>query len=114
MLCVMDIFNRLCGMSGQEVSLGKTNILFSKNVDRRLCNKLVRISGFKETNDLCKYLGRALEIIEFQFLIDQVRDKLTTWKENQLSFAGRVTLAKSNLNPKLQKDVISMEIVGLL
>ncbi|MCI14727.1 ribonuclease H protein [Trifolium medium] len=36
MKCVMEILNKFCKMSGQEVSNEKTSILFSKNVDRNI------------------------------------------------------------------------------
>ncbi|KAI5412077.1 hypothetical protein KIW84_056947 [Lathyrus oleraceus] len=89
---VSEDFNDIASVDekkgGAEVSICKCNI-------------------FKERINSCKLLDLGASG-------PKVWDKLTTWKENQLSFAGRVRLAKSNLNPKLQKEVISMEIVGLL
>ncbi|GAU13938.1 hypothetical protein TSUD_262650 [Trifolium subterraneum] len=100
--CVLDILNVFCSLSGQEVSQEKTSILFSKNVRRRVRDKLLSMSGFRETNDLGKYLGvplngRAPKNAEYHYLIDQVKNKLSAWKAKQLSFAGRLTLAKSVL-----------------
>jgi hypothetical protein len=65
-------------------------------------DKLVRLSGYRESNSLGKYLGvpltgRAPRRQDFEYVIDQVNAKLMHWKANQLSFAGRVTLAKSVL-----------------
>jgi hypothetical protein len=102
MKCVMDILNKFCSLSGQEVSHEKTSILFSKNVNRGLKDRLLHLSGFRETYDLGKYLGvpligRAPKRADYQYLIDQVSNKLSIWKARQLSFAGRVTLAKSVL-----------------
>ncbi|MCH89608.1 putative ribonuclease H protein, partial [Trifolium medium] len=62
----------------------------------------MRISGFKETTHLGRYLGvpllgRAPKRNDFQYLVDRVEAKLSGWKAKQLSFAGRVTLAKSVL-----------------
>jgi hypothetical protein len=87
-------------MSGQEISQDKTSVLFSKNVTRGLKNKILSISGFKETDDFGKYLGvpltgKAPKRADYQYLLDQVSSKLASWKASQLSFAGRVTLAKS-------------------
>ncbi|WJX55356.1 Protein DETOXIFICATION 41 [Trifolium repens] len=98
--CTIRILNAFCNMSGQEVSREKTSILFSKNVDRNTRVKLVQMSGFRESNQLGKYLGvplkgRAPRREDFQYVIDQVSAKLTNWKAQHLSFAGRVTLAKS-------------------
>jgi len=58
------------------------------------------MSGFRETNVLGKYLGvpvtgKAPKKDDYQYILDQVSSKLMAWKANQLSFAGRVTLAKS-------------------
>jgi hypothetical protein len=100
MQCVIDVLNTFCGLSGQEVSQEKTSIFFSKNVSRGVKDKLLRISGFRETDELGRYLGvpligQAPRKRDFQYLVDQVAAKLTNWKAKQLSFAGRVTLAKS-------------------
>jgi hypothetical protein len=99
-LCVMDTLQQFCNMSGQEISQDKTSVLFSKNVTRGLKNKILSISGFKETDDFGKYLGvpltgKAPKRADYQYLLDQVSSKLASWKASQLSFAGRVTLAKS-------------------
>jgi hypothetical protein len=100
MKCVVDALNHFCSMSGQEVSQEKTSVLFSRNVNRGLKMTLLSISGFKETSNFGKYLGvplhgRALKKADFQYLLDQVSNKLSMWKATHLSFAGRVTLAKS-------------------
>jgi hypothetical protein len=49
---------------------------------------------------LGKYLGvpltgRAPKKADYNYIIEQVTAKLTAWKAKHLSFAGRVTLAKS-------------------
>jgi hypothetical protein len=87
-------------MSGQKVSTEKTRILFSRTVDVRTRGELINISGFKETKELGKYLGvpltgKAPKRRDFNYLVDQVKNKLASWKAKQLSFAGRVTLSKS-------------------
>lgn len=89
-----------CSLSRQQVSIEKTSILFSKNVDRAMHNSLLHISGFRKTVELGKYLGlpltgRALKRADFIYLIDQVSPNMVAWKANQLSFAGRVTLAEA-------------------
>jgi hypothetical protein len=57
MQCVVDILATFCQLSGQQVSKEKTSIFFSNNTSRRLRDKLVRVSGYRETNTLGKYLG---------------------------------------------------------
>lgn len=97
---VVNTLNRFSDISGQMVSLEKTSILFSKNVDTATRRRLVHLSGFKETRSLGKYLGvpligRAPKRRDFDYLMNKVRDRLSGWKSKQLSFAGRVTLSKS-------------------
>jgi hypothetical protein len=87
-------------MSGQLISMEKTMIYFSKNVDAQTKRRLVIQSGFQETTNIGKYLGVPLiggapRKKDFQHLIDKVRNKLSGWKASHLSFAGRVTLSKS-------------------
>ncbi|GAU31911.1 hypothetical protein TSUD_270960 [Trifolium subterraneum] len=100
MCCVMQVLNSFCNLSGQEISHEKTSILFSKNVDRGKKTKLLQISGFHGTEEFGNYLGvpligRAPKRRDYQYLVDQVSLKLSRWKATQLSFAGRLTLAKS-------------------
>jgi ribonuclease HI len=100
MNCLLEVLNKFCGMSGQEVSYEKTSILFSKNVDQATRNMLIQTSSFRETGHLGKYLGvpvtgRAPRKADYQYIIDHVSSKLANWKADQLSFAGRITLAKS-------------------
>lgn len=61
--------------------------------------KLVPMSGFKETNELGKYIGVPLtgknpKQNNSSHLMENVKAMLTNWKANNLSFAGRVILAK--------------------
>ncbi|XP_058756323.1 uncharacterized protein LOC131629558 [Vicia villosa] len=61
---------------------------------------LIHISRFRETQSFSKYLGiplkgKANRKQDFQYVVDQVANKLSGWKACNLSFAGRVTLAKS-------------------
>jgi hypothetical protein len=97
---VIDVLDRFCSMSGQEASIEKTSILFSRNVGRSMRSRLLQISGYKETTSFGKYLGVPLtgttpKKHDFQYVLDQVSNKLSAWKASHLSFAGRVTLAKS-------------------
>jgi ribonuclease HI len=87
-------------MSGQQVSQEKTSIMFSKNVNAQLREELVTLSGYNATSSLGKYLGvplvgRAPKCSDYNYLISQVKSKMSNWKAKQLSFAGRVTLSKA-------------------
>ncbi|PNX54419.1 hypothetical protein L195_g048038 [Trifolium pratense] len=96
---ITDTLDKFCNLSGQLVSIEKTSVLFSKNVPQSIKNQLLRQSGFKEAVSLGKYLGipllgKAPRRGDFAHLVDSVKAKLTRWKATNLSFAGRVTLAK--------------------
>jgi len=97
---VLNILNDFCQLSGQQVSHEKTSIMFSKNVSSQVRGELVALSGFCEASSLEKYLGvsilgRAPKRADYNYLINQVKNRLSSWKAKQLSFAGRVTLAKA-------------------
>lgn len=66
---VMDVLNLFCKASGQDVSVEKTNIYFSKNVPDHLRQQLVMKSGFVETNKLGKYRGSHLWVGLLELLI---------------------------------------------
>lgn len=94
---VLDLF---CGSSGQKVNPEKTRVFFSKNVSRETRKELSEAMGFQSTEDLGKYLGAPLihqrsSRQSYQFILDKVNQRLSNWKTNCLSMAGRVTLARS-------------------
>lgn len=96
------ILKLFCDSSGQKVSTEKTRVFFSKNVNREKKKELSEALGFQCTDDLGKYLGAPLihhrsSRQSYQFILDKVNQRLSNWKTSQLSFAGRVTLAKSVL-----------------
>lgn len=99
---IKHILNLFCKFSGQKVSEAKTHIFFSKNVDGAIKNHLACLSGFKLTEDLGKYLGvpiihERVSRRSFQFILQKVDQRLSSWKAKTLSFAGRLTLTKSVL-----------------
>lgn len=98
--CVMETLKLFCNISGQEVSQEKTSIIFSKNVPRSMKTKLNQSSKYKAVGKFGKYLGvplsgKKLGKKDFQYMVDQIASKLSFWKQNNLSLAGRITLAKS-------------------
>jgi hypothetical protein len=100
MMVVMNVLQKFCSMSGQQVNYDKSSIFFSRNVSVAKRASLTNQSGLKETTQLGKYLGiPALEksprVHDFQYLVENVKARLAGWKAKQLSLAGRITLAKS-------------------
>lgn len=84
------------------MSSEKKSIFFSLNTNRSSNNDILQISGFRETNSLGNYLGVTLigkspKKKDFEYVMNQVKAKLKTWRANHLSLVGRITLAKSVL-----------------
>lgn len=97
---IVNTLDAFCSISGQMVITKKMYVFFSKNVHNTTRNKLARISGFKVSASMGRYLGVPLlgkcsRKGDFTYLIDKVWDRLSGWKAKHLSFAGRVTLSKS-------------------
>ncbi|GMJ09303.1 hypothetical protein like AT3G24255 [Hibiscus trionum] len=89
--------------SGQNVSVLKSTVFFSKNVDDSLCMTISAHVDFGEVGNLGRYLGVPLlhsrvSKAVYQYIIQRVRDKLSGWSAKCLSFAGRLVLAKSVLS----------------
>ncbi|KAL8159786.1 hypothetical protein V2J09_001323 [Rumex salicifolius] len=100
MRVIMRVLDRFCQASGQKISLAKSTIFVSKNVDREMTRHLESVSGIRATTDLGKYLRMSIlhgkvTKATFSELIVKANKRLTGWKSQTLSMAGRVTLAKS-------------------
>ena len=99
---IRDVLDLFCSLSGQTVSESKSRVYFSPNVDRDTRESLCDILGFASTPFLGKYLGFPLKQLgsssqDFNFILDRVKQKLTGWKANLLSLAGRTILIKASL-----------------
>ena len=84
------------------MSDAKSRIYFSPNVDRDTRESLCDILGFASTPYLGKYLGFPLKqpsssSHDYNFILDRVKQKLSGWKANFLSLAGRRVLIQSSL-----------------
>ncbi|KAK7854352.1 putative ribonuclease h protein, partial [Quercus suber] len=76
-------------------------IYFSPNVDLDQRDSLVDILGFQTTPNLGKYLGFPLKhsrsrSYDFDFVLDRVKQKLSRWKANLISMAGRRVLIQAS------------------
>ncbi|CAL5197597.1 unnamed protein product [Lathyrus oleraceus] len=73
--------------------------MFSNNTDGETRKQITNLSRSKETLELGKYLSVPLTVRRpkmkyYQYLVEQVKNKLYRWRGDQLSFAGRATLIK--------------------
>nr|KYP48048.1 LINE-1 reverse transcriptase isogeny [Cajanus cajan] len=94
----LDLF---CASSGQKVSLEKTRIYFSKNVNHSIREEISSTFGYQCIDNLGKYLGIPAHHSrvchrDYQGLIEHVSRR--GWKTSALLFMGRLTLCKSVLS----------------
>ena len=98
-VAIRDALDSLCSLSGQKVSNAKSRAFFSPNVSAESRAELCEILGFRSTPSLGKYLGFPIKHSsmrqDFGFIIERVQKRLTRWKANLLSFAGRLVLTQS-------------------
>lgn len=97
---VNSVLNDFCNFSGQKVNANKTKVFFSRNVNHLKKEQICEIMGFGCTSDLGKYLGTPLlhkRVTRgtYQFLLDTVQQRLSTWKMKTLNMACRVVLISS-------------------
>ncbi|CAN1824591.1 Putative ribonuclease H protein At1g65750 [Linum perenne] len=100
---ILDILDRFCEASGQSVNKSKSKVYFSKNVSQSLSREVTSILGIGATLDLGRYLGvlflhGRVTKHTYDFILDRMNNHLAGWKAENLSLAGRVTLATSVLN----------------
>lgn len=100
---ILNILNTFCAYSGEKVSVEKTRLFCSPNINHTIKSHLSLSSSFLLTGDMGKYLGVPLHYTRvnrgtFQFIIDKSRKRMGAWKASTLSLAGRITLVRSVLN----------------
>ena len=93
---MLDTF---CSLSGQQVSHDKSRVFSSPNVAVENRADLCEILDFRSTPSLGKYLGFPIKHLcihqDFGYIIQQMQNCLAGWKENRLSFAGRMVLMQA-------------------
>jgi mannosylglycoprotein endo-beta-mannosidase len=102
-ILIKDALDRFCLNSGQKINFNKSKVFFSRNIVDSDATMLSHGLGIEKTHDLGMYLGapmlhQRISRNSYTFIIDKMRKKLSSWKSNNLSFAGRVTLAQSSLS----------------
>ncbi|XP_019162015.1 PREDICTED: uncharacterized protein LOC109158583 [Ipomoea nil] len=98
-LSVVDKFTRQSGLS---ISLNKSIIYCSPNTSDRLKRRLGEIAGIPISDNMGKYLGipihqKRVTNGTFDYILDQMRKRLSGWKSDSLSLAGRRILTQSAL-----------------
>lgn len=94
---LINTLDNFCKNSGQKVNKSKSHIFFSKNTSLNIIDEFEQALNVSKTDDLGDYLGFPLSTkkpsrTKLSSIINKVSKKLTTWKANSLSKAGRATL----------------------
>ncbi|CAL1356334.1 unnamed protein product [Linum trigynum] len=100
---VMSCLQKFCKASGEQVSTEKSRIFFSRHMKRDICKRISERLNIPMTQDLGRYLG--VPVLHgrttkdtYRYILDRIDQRLAGWKADNLSLAGRVTLAVSVLN----------------
>ncbi|WCJ29110.1 LINE-1 retrotransposable element ORF2 protein [Euphorbia peplus] len=96
----MEIMDLFCASYSQKINLQKSKLCVSKNVSDSLARSLSDACNIPLTNCLGKYLGVPLlhdrvKLSTFAETVNRMQSKLSSWKANSLSLAGRATLVQS-------------------
>ena len=94
------MLDEFCEESGQKVSMEKSRIYFSPNVQFEIKSGICLRLGIQATTNIGNYLGflikhRGVPRNRMNFIVERVMSKLAGWKARFLSLAGRSVLVKS-------------------
>jgi len=97
-----DILMKYEAASGQSISLPKSEIFYSRNVDGNRKNTITNILGVQAVLGTGKYLGLPSMIgrdrtSTFAYIKDRVWQKINSWSSKCFSKAGREVMIKSVL-----------------
>lgn len=95
---VLDCLNTFCMFSEAKVSIEKTRLYCSKNINHIVKQDISTKFGFTLIGDLGKYHHKRVNRTTYNFVVDKVNKRLSSWKVKKLSLAGRATLLQSVLN----------------
>ncbi|XP_074266271.1 uncharacterized protein LOC141588743 [Silene latifolia] len=103
-LCaVQDTLHTFCSSSGQKINFSKSKLLFSKHTSTVHTNMFETALGIKATSNLGTYLGFPLKgtkpkKADLRGIVEAIQSKLSNWKTNFLSKAGRLCLINSTIS----------------
>lgn len=95
-LACLDLF---CESSSEKVSKEKTRIFFSHNVHWSVREEINNGLGFQRIDDLGRYLGinlhhhKRVSKTSYKYIVERVQQRISIWKNTNLSFVGRLTLS---------------------
>ncbi|KAG5625231.1 hypothetical protein H5410_010449 [Solanum commersonii] len=91
-----------CTLSGEKINSSKSKALYSKACSDATRNLILQLLNITHATNFGKYLGFPIlnknpKPFNFLHIINNVKAKLSNWKMNFLSQAGRLTLINSTL-----------------
>lgn len=98
---ISDIIRDFCNKSGQTPNWSKSSILFSAKTPEKARQDILHIFPVSLINHSTKHLGHPILLgsknrkAAYHFIVDKFKSKLTVYKANSLSHAGRLALIKS-------------------
>lgn len=100
---LMETLRHFCNTTGQVINHDKSEVIFSKHTSDDRKSSILHGTLFTEMQLPIKYLGTPLiqgriKITYFDELLQKLKQKISGWMRNLLSFAGRVTLVQSVLS----------------
>jgi len=100
---VTDLFDMLSKAPGLKINLLKSRAFYSTGTPQRKINSLTTISGIRSTISLDKYLSFPIlkgrpKRSDFHFIIENMQNRLASWKNRLLKETGRLTIANSVLS----------------
>lgn len=100
---MMGVLNRFCEASGEKISLAKSKILVSSNIEHNRAMSLSTHCGIPLMDDFGKYLGAPMidgrvNKATYGAIISKAQSRLLAWGNQFLSMAGRITLIQSVLS----------------
>lgn len=100
---MMSVLHSFCDASGEKISLSKSKILVSSNIDHSRAMNLSNHCGIPLTNDFGKYLGVPMihgrvTKSTYSSLLSRAQARFLSWVNQFLSMAGRITLIQSVLS----------------
>lgn len=99
---ISKVLESFCYFSGQKINVSKSQVFFSPSTPTAVADQICSRLRFSRVDNLETYIGLPLlhdrvTTSTFDFIINKVRQKLSSWEARRLSFVGRITLARSIL-----------------
>ncbi|KAK6139424.1 hypothetical protein DH2020_026831 [Rehmannia glutinosa] len=102
-LSLKTILDRYCKASGQVINMDKSSVFFSKNTPGSLKNTICTMLDGISLQHHARYLGLPMVLGKsekeiFHYVVECVHNRVASWSNSFLSFAGKEVLIKVVIN----------------